>query len=172
MEPTPIQKPSTSLTQGHLQTSPTSAALHPIRVRELHPPRLAGSGNHPSMNEAQGHAASPEAAQLYTQQRQGGRCDSTWEGPRPSRQGSAKRAQACPGPPMEAGKERPLSSATSQLAEAEPGKSLRARHWAGNLCGHATCPRCCALASRSVWTSYPHQVFNDAFTHPRALVVL
>lgn len=42
---------------------------------------------------------------------------------------------------------------------------------AGSLCGPATCPQHSALASCSVWTSSPVRVFNNAFTHPTALVV-
>lgn len=90
----------------------------------------------------------------------------------PSSQGSARKAQAPSQRSVGAGREKPLSSPTFQPAAADPERCFQARRRPGNLCGHTTCPQHSALASCSVWTSYAHRVFNNALTHPRALVVL
>ena len=73
-----------------------------------------------------------------------------------------------PGPrlPAQAGRE-PLSSAPCQPAAADPGRCFQARRRPGHLCGLTTCPQPSALASCSIWTRYPHQVFHNAFTHPQ-----
>lgn len=96
----------------------------------------------------------------------GGPCEPTYLGGCLPGRGQPERLRPGPRLPAQAGRE-PLSSAPCQPAAADPGRCFQARRRPGHLCGLTTCPQPSALASCSVWTRYPHQVFHNAFTHPQ-----